>query len=101
MKIAVAAEKDSLDSEVCEVSGRAPYYMVFEDGKHIKTLRNPFAVGGGGAGFGVARMLSKEGIDMAVSGKFGGNMISAMEEKGMKHKTIKGISVKDAIGRVS
>ncbi len=85
MKIAVAAEKGSIDSDICPTAGRAPYYLIFEDGRLVKTIKNPFAVGGGGAGFGVAQMLANEGVERVVSGRFGENMKGALEEKGISY----------------
>jgi predicted Fe-Mo cluster-binding NifX family protein len=83
MKIAIASTGKTEDSDVSEVSGRAPYYLVFEDGRLVKTIKNPFAVGGGGAGFGVAKMLADEHVELVVAGKFGGNMEGALKEKGL------------------
>jgi len=86
MRIAIASLGKSEDSEVSERAGRAPYYLVFsEEKKLIETVSNPFAVGGGGAGFGVTKMLYDKAVSIIVAGKFGPNMESAMKEKGMKH----------------
>ena len=97
MKIAISAENDSEESIVSELSGRAPFYLIFEDGKLIKKLKNPFRVGGGGAGFSVAQMLADESVNLVISGKFGNNMISALEEKNIKHKEVSGIKIKEAL----
>lgn len=97
MKIAVSSEDGLEDSPVCPVTGRAPNYIIFEDGKVLKVLKNPFAVGGGGASFGVVQMLSNEGVDLIISGKFGGNMLERLEEKGVKYKIVSGKSAKEAV----
>jgi len=88
MKIAIASEKKDIDSNVCPTAGRAPFYLIFEDKKLIKTIKNPFAVGGGGAGLGVVQMLSNENVNMIISGKFGGNLIEALKNKNMTSKEI-------------
>jgi predicted Fe-Mo cluster-binding NifX family protein len=96
-KIAIAAEKKDLDSEVCPTAGRAPYYLIFENNKLVKEIKNPFAVGGGGAGNGVIQMLSNENVELIISGNFGGNMLSALEEKNMKYKSVLSGTVKEAL----
>jgi predicted Fe-Mo cluster-binding NifX family protein len=96
LKVAVAAEKDSEESPISPKGGRAPYYLIFEDGVVTKKIRNPFAVGGGGAGFGVAQMLANEGVNLVIGGRFGGNMKMALEEKGMKFREAEG-KVKDSL----
>ncbi len=97
MKIAIASEKEDIESDVCPTAGRSPYYLIFEDKELVKTIKNPFAVGGGGAGFGVAQMLANEDVNLVISGRFGGNMISAMEEKGMKYKEINNKKVNEVL----
>ncbi len=97
MKIAISSESKDENSQVSQMSGRAPYYLIFENGKLTKTIKNPFRIGGGGAGYSVAEMLSEEKINLVISGKFGGNMISALETKGIKSKEMSGITVKEAL----
>ena len=97
MKIAVSSEDGKEDSQVCPVTGRAPSYIIFEGGKVSKVLKNPFAVGGGGASFGVVQMLSNEGVELIISGKFGQNMLLSLEEKGIKHKIVEGKTAQEAV----
>ena len=84
MKIAIASEGKDIESEISEKGGRAPYYLVFENKEIVETIKNPFAAGGGGAGFSVAYMLAEKKVDLVIAGKFGGNMESALKEKGLK-----------------
>ena len=98
-RIAVSSNTRDENSEVSEVSGRAPYYLIFENGKLVKVLKNPFRIGGGGAGFGVAEMLSEENVDMAVSENFGHNMKSALDERNIKYFETKG-KIKDVLKEV-
>lgn len=101
MKIAIASEGKKLDSKVCPTAGRAPYYLIFEDKTLVKTIKNPFAVGGGGAGSGVAQMLSNEGVNLIISGKFGGNMLTTLNEKNIQHKAIENKTIKDTLDGLS
>ncbi len=91
MKIAIASEGKSSDSEISLRGGRAPYYLIFENKKLIKILKNPFAVGGGGAGWSVAYMLAKENVNLVIAGKIGSNMQLALKEKDINFKEDKGI----------
>ncbi len=97
MRIAIASEGESIDSPVCPTAGRAPWYLIFEDKKLVKKIRNPFTRGSGGAGYGVTKMLANEGVDMVVSGRFGPNMMQAIKEKGMSYRELGGITVKQAL----
>lgn len=97
MKIAVASTGKDEESEVSPVSGRAEYYLIFEEGKLVKTISNPFRMGGGGAGPSVVQMLSNEGVEKVVSGRFGPKMVDAMEEKGMQYEEVQGKKAKEVV----
>jgi predicted Fe-Mo cluster-binding NifX family protein len=97
MKIAVASSGKDKESEVSPISGRAEYYLLFEDGKLIKTIPNPFKIGGGGAGPAVVQMLANEGVGKVISGRFGPKMFDAMEEKGIKHEEVQDKKVKEVV----
>lgn len=84
-RIAIASEEKTADSIICNVSGRAPFYLIFENKKLVKTIKNPFAKGGGGAGLGVVQMLHNENVNLIVSGQFGENMIQSLKEKKMNY----------------
>ena len=84
MKIAVASTGDKEDSLVSDVGGRAPFYLIFEDGKLVKSIKNPFRAGGGGAGTGVAQMLANEGAEMVICGHIGPRMREWLDSKGIK-----------------
>ncbi len=100
MKIAVSSEGDNENTQVSMVSGRAPYYLIFEDENLVEAVKNPFALGGGGAGFGVAQMLANKGVEIVVSGKFGPNMSSSLQSKGIKIVEMSGLTAKEAVKRV-
>ena len=89
MKIAIAAMGKKMDTEVGGQAGRAPFYLIFdENGSLLETLKNPFSRGGGGAGFGVAKMLADKQVTVAVAGEFGQNMVKALKERGLRACTI-------------
>ena len=100
MKIAIAALKKKENSQISMQAGRAPYYLIFnEKSELLETVSNPFNRGGGGAGYGVAKMLADKKVDMVIAGSFGENMIGALAERGMKYLEATG-DVKEALLRV-
>ena len=100
MNIAIASEGKDMDAQVCPTAGRAPYYLLFENRTLIKTIKNPFTIGGGGAGHGVIQMLSNENMEIIISGKFGDNMRQAISEKGMRGIEIREKTVDEALEEV-
>ena len=94
MKIAIASEGKDIESEVSLRGGRAPYYLVFEKTKLVEVIKNPFAVGSGGAGWSVAHMLADKKVNLVIAGRVGPNMEFALKEKGLKFKEASG-KVKD------
>ncbi len=96
MRIAVASLGESEDSEISNVAGRAPFYLVFEEGKLVDTLKNLFRFGGGGSGTSIAKMLSDNKIDKVIAGKFGPNVEAFFKEKNIQIIEKKG-KVKDVL----
>lgn len=96
MKAAISSEGDSADSQVSDKGGRAPYYLLFENGKQIRSIRNPFQ-SGGGAGFAVASMLADEKVGLVISRNFGENMTDALAERNIRWKIVESITVKEAL----
>ena len=97
MKIAIASEGNNKDSEISPRGGRAPYYLIFENKKLIEIIKNPFATGGGGAGFSVAYMLAEKKVDLVITGRIGQNMKYALTEKGIKFEEKLNKKVKEVI----
>ena len=93
--IAIASEGEDENAEISMRAGRAPYYMIYEGKKLVEKLKNPFSVGGGGAGWSVAYMLSEKKVDKVIAGRFGPNMEFALKEKGVKFEEISGKKIKD------
>jgi predicted Fe-Mo cluster-binding NifX family protein len=86
MRIAVATLKKRETSQISVQAGRAPYYLIFnENFELLETVSNPFKRGGGGAGFGVVKMLADKKVDTVIAGGFGKNMIETLTERGIKY----------------
>ena len=91
MKIAIASIGQDLLGEIYENGGRAPYYLIIdENNKLLEALKNPFAIGGGGAGSGVAKMLADKGVEKVVVEKVGGNMEEALAERNLNFESASG-----------
>lgn len=97
MKIAIASEKDDVDGKVSETCARAAYFIMFENKEQIKTIKNPFKVGGGGAGFSVAKVMEDEGVNLIICGRIGSNMKGALTERNIKYKELENTSIKEAL----
>jgi predicted Fe-Mo cluster-binding NifX family protein len=86
MRVAIASEGENLNSLVSNKGGRAPYYLIFEDGKLIEVFKNPFVKGGGGAGWSIAYTMAEKKVDLLIAGRIGENMKMALEQKGINYK---------------
>jgi predicted Fe-Mo cluster-binding NifX family protein len=84
MKIAIATEKNNFDSKISQTGARAPYYLIVENEELIEVIKNPFAVGSGGAGFSIAYLLDGKGVKVFIAKTIGENMKGALNEKGIK-----------------
>lgn len=98
MKIAVASEGKNPDADISDLGGRAPFYLIFEDGKLIEAVTNPFAVGGGGAGWSVVYMLAEKKVDLVIAGTIGPKMAMALKEKGIDYREESGKKVNEVVG---
>jgi len=99
MKIAAAVDEKNENASVSERAGRASYYLIFDGkGNLLEALENPFARGGGGAGYGVAKMLADKSVDIVIAAKMGDNMKEALASRGLEFREISG-NTKDAIAR--
>lgn len=100
MRIAIASVSKEEGAEISPRPGRAPFYLLYDEtGELLEVISNPFSRGGGGAGFGVAKMLADKGVDIVVGGQFGENMEGALRERGLKYSEMTG-SVRDGLAGV-
>ena len=98
-RIAIASEGKDLDSEISLRGGRSPYYLIIENKKLIEAVKNPFAVGGGGAGWSVAHMLADKKVNLVIAGRAGPNMEFALKQKKINFKEASG-KISDAIKKI-
>ncbi len=97
MRVAVAADGDREDAPVSFRAARAPFFLIFEDGRLVEVVRNPFLMGGG-AGWRVAELLAGKGIQVFVAGNAGPNLANALQQRGIRIKIVPpGTPAKNAI----
>jgi predicted Fe-Mo cluster-binding NifX family protein len=101
MKIAIAAESDTLQAQVSQHGARAPYYLVFDENDVMQeAVANPYASAERGAGPGAAQLLVQLAVQTVVAGDFGGRFVDELEAGGIKHLEAGGI-VADVIAGMS
>ena len=92
-RIAIAAVGDNVDSEISEVAGRAPYYLIFDgNGVFLKSLINPSQNQRGGASSGVVAILIEEFVKTVVAYKFGDKMMKQLETNKIEYHEHAGIA---------
>jgi len=100
MRIAVAAVGKYQNSEISPRSGRSKFYLLFDDrGNLLEVVSNPFSRGGGGAGFGVAKMLADKKVDIVIGCQKGEHMEEALQARGLKYYQMTGLA-KDAVALI-
>ena len=57
----------------------------------LEAIKNPFAKGGGGAGFSVAKMLADKNVNKLVAEKIGDNMEGALQERNIEYESASGL----------
>jgi len=101
--IAVAANDSGPEATVSEKSGRAAYFLFFDDnGNFLDAEKNPFSGVPGGAGPKVADFLSDKGVALVVAGEFGTKMeralssykIKYISQTGVAHEVVQAITKK-------
>ena len=90
MRIAIASEGKDIESDISLRGGRAPYYLIFDNKRLVESIKNPFAIGSGGAGWSVAYMLAEKKVKMVIAGRIGPNMEFALKEKKIKFQEVSG-----------
>ena len=81
MKVAIASLGKDTNSEVSPQAGRAPYYLIFEDGELVEVWKNVFSIGGGGVGPAVAKIMADKKVKKIISSNFGEKMKDALNAK--------------------
>ena len=105
MRVAFATEENNgLNSVVSSRFGRARYFVIVDyEGGEVRSYRvevNPGSEARSGAGIKAVQKLINERVNVAVAGSFGPNAMTALEEMGIKHVEMSGITVEEALSRL-
>jgi predicted Fe-Mo cluster-binding NifX family protein len=99
MKICITSQGSTLDAQVEERFGRAPFFIIVEsENGSLEAINNPYADGSGGVGPKAAQVLIANNVKALVSGQIGGNAQEVLAAAGIAMYTYRsGGSVKDAL----
>jgi predicted Fe-Mo cluster-binding NifX family protein len=85
MKIAIPSKGTTLDSAPDDRFGRAPYFAVIDtESLKFTSIENTVAAAPGGVGPQAVGMLSREGVQVVITGRIGGNALTALKEAGIQ-----------------
>jgi predicted Fe-Mo cluster-binding NifX family protein len=100
VKIAVASEGETIDSQVSSQGARCSWLLFFDEkGERIEAMENPYRRERGSAGVNCAQLLAGKGATVFVAGQIGTKMAAALEEDDIAFVSFSG-SVKDAIAHI-
>lgn len=92
-RIAIATVSDHVGSDISEVAGRAPYYLLFDrNGVFLRSLINSSQNQGSGASSRVVNMLIKESVKTVVAGNFGDKMTGQLKANKIEYHIRAGIA---------
>lgn len=82
-KMRIAIPLDENKQDVCIILARAPYFLLWEDGKDT-IVENPAAQAHGGAGIHAAQFLVDSGVNVLITVRCGQNAADVFKAAGMK-----------------
>ncbi len=92
MRIAIPADKNNLDSDVCASFGRAPYFLIYDtENKESVFIENTSAASTGGAGIKAAQTIVDNKINALLTPRCGENAANVIKAADIKiYKTREG-----------
>lgn len=88
MKIAISSMDKSIGSNVSEVFGRCPYFIVAEikDKKveRTETIENKNTDQMGGAGISTAQLITEKNVNVVITGNIGPRALNVLEQFNIK-----------------
>lgn len=102
MKIAFATNRGGLDDRLSDRFGRAKTFTVVQIDDRgnilsIDIIENPGSRASSGAGIKAVQKLVELGVDIAVGPSPGPHASMALRQSGIKHYSLSGLSVKEAL----
>ncbi len=84
MKICISSTGKNLDADVDQRFGRCQYFLIIDsDTMQIKTLPNEATLSSGGAGIQAAQIVTKEKVDIVITGNIGPNAFQILQAAGI------------------
>ena len=85
MRIALTSKSDNLDSEIDPRFGRCNYFIIIDiETMSFESISNESSIASGGAGIKAAQTLSKEEVEVVVTGNMGPNAFQTLTAAGIK-----------------
>jgi len=88
MRIVVATNGGGLEDSISPVFGRCPAFAIIDaegnEIKNVEVMPNPSASAVHGAGVQAAQLVLSRGANVAISGNFGPNVSSILQQAGVK-----------------
>ena len=100
MKIAIAANGNSLDAGFASRFGRTAYFVIVDsETEEWTAIPNPGMGAGGGAGVQAAQVIANSGAEVAIGPSFGPNAFNALQAAGIKMYAARGGSVREVLAQ--
>ncbi len=97
VKIAVAAEGETLDAQVANQAARGLWFLFFDaNGELMDSSENPYKDERGGAGVSCADYLAGKDVTVFIAGNAGPKMRDALDSNGIEFISFSG-TVQDAV----
>lgn len=101
VRLVVATQQGGLDDQVSPVFGRCPTYTIVdaenENIENSRVVQNQYADAMSGAGIQAAGFVANQGAEAVISGNFGPNVTSVLNQSGVEMVPASGITVRDAV----
>ena len=98
MKIAIPVDEKTLESNVCESFGRAPYFLVYDtETRENNFIKNSAAASTGGAGIKAAQIIVDHNVNALLTPRCGENAANVLKAADIKIYRTAGISAKKNI----
>jgi len=100
MKIAVSSTNKNIESDISDVFGRCPYFIIAEikDGKIEKTeaVKNESIDQNSGAGVSTAQLMAEKNVNVVITGNVGPRALDVLNQFNIEIYSGQGV-VKDAL----
>lgn len=84
MKIALAVEGNSFDSDLSDVFGRCKYLLIYNPDEHSnKIIPNPFSAAFDGAGIQTSQLLIENNCDVLIANNIGDRALIFLQSVGI------------------